>query len=179
MPELVKKETLVQAPQAPQAPVVTQFVMVKNYEGALAVMLDPHDFSTPARRVNFNFDVERQHVPAKYAVGTFVTDNAMKQMEKGYFTYENLDVLIKMAEDMGYYVPDSIKEPKISLKDLRQVILKGDAKELSKLMMNASRKNIDDLLSVAKRYYASLSTGMVQYIEKTYKASLAPISLNE
>jgi hypothetical protein len=99
-------------------------------------------------------------------------------MEKGYYTFENLETLIKMAEDLGYHVPDSIKEPKISLKDLKALLKKGDVKEMEKTLINASSKVIGDLVTLAKKMYSDLSVNTVQYIEKKYKVSLEPINLD-
>ena len=91
-----------------------QFVLKKNVSGGLAVVLEAHDFSVPARKVVFNFNENINYVTTKYALGVFVTPSALRQLEKGYFTFEKLDTLIKMAEELGYYVPDSIKDPTIN-----------------------------------------------------------------
>jgi hypothetical protein len=173
MPEFLKQDKQAVGGQDP-----TQFRMIKNYVGGLSVVLNPYDFAIPPRRIDFRFDQEVQYIPAKFAIGVFVSDGALKQMEKGYYTFENLETLIKMAEDLGYHVPDSIKEPKISLKDLKALLKKGDVKEMEKTLINASSKVIGDLVTLAKKMYSDLSVNTVQYIEKKYKVSLEPINLD-
>ncbi len=158
---------------------ITSFVMLKNYNGSIAIDLEPWDFSSPARAIQFTFDQDYQHVPTKWALGVFVTPLAMKLMEEGYFTFENLSTLIKMAEDEGLYVPDSIKEPVIDLKELKKYLIKDNLAEVQKMMRNASRKLILDFVLIAKQNLNRLSMSMVQYIEKTYRVSLDTISLNE
>lgn len=158
---------------------INAFVMVKNYRGGFGVSLEPWDFSSPARTIRFKFDQEKQYVPLKWALGVFVTPLAVKLMEKGYYTFENLHVLIKMAEDLGLYVPDSIKEPKINLKDLKNALLKNDLPAVKKNMMNASQKIVADFISLARQNFAQLSVAMVTYIQSTYKVSLEEIKLNE
>ena len=158
---------------------INSFVMVKNYRGGFGVTLEPWDFSSPGRPIRFKHDQEKLHVPTKWALGVFVTPSAIKNMEEGYFTFEDLHVLIKMAEDLGLYVPDSIKEPKVNLKDLKNALLKNNLTEVKKLMMNATKKLIADFTTLARRHFQELSVAMVSYIEATYKVSLKPINLDE
>ena len=92
----------------------------------MTVMLEAEDFSTPIRKISFKFDQEEKQIPIKWAIGALVTDSALRQMEKGYFTFKDMDDYIAMAEEMGHYVPDSIKEPKVTVREMRQALKKGD-----------------------------------------------------
>ena len=38
---------------------ITQFAMVKNFVGGMAVTVEAYDFSAPARTINFNFNQEK------------------------------------------------------------------------------------------------------------------------
>lgn len=169
----------IQAPVATQSAPINSFVMVKNYRGGFGVSLEPWDFSAPARLIRFKFDQDKQHVPTKWALGIFVTPLAIKLLEEGYYTFENLHVLIKMAEDLGLYVPDSIKEPKINLRDLKNALLKNDLAAVKKYMMNASQKLSADFVALARQNFEQLSVAMVTYIQSTFKVSLEEINLNE
>lgn len=153
------------------------FRMIKNAVGSLVVNLEPADFSMPARKFRLGYDQDYKVIPSKWAVGVFVSESALKQMELGYFTFENLDVLVEMAEEMGHYVPDSIKNPKISVKDMKKALRSGDVKALDNVMLNASAKNIKDLIALAKSMHSRLNVNMVQHIENTYNVSLAPVDL--
>ena len=159
-------------------PTPQSFIMVKNVEGALAVNLEAHDFSTPARTIHFRFNQESQHIPLKWAVGTFVSTGALQQMETGYFTFENLSELIKVAEEMGYYVPDSIKEPKVEIKEIKRAILKDDRKALEKIMLNMSTKTRADILSIARSSYAKLNNESVGFLETKLGVSIKPVDLS-
>ena len=127
------------------------FIMVKNHRGGLSVMLEPYDFSAPARKIRFNHNQEINHVPTKWALGVFVTQDALNIMEKGYFYFQNLEELIKMAEDAGLYVPDSIKEPKVTLKDLKKLVLANDIKTLEQKMFNANNDLKNYLIEIVKK----------------------------
>lgn len=84
-----------------------------------------------------------------------------------------------MAEDLGLYVPDSIKEPKINLKDIKNALLKNDLTAVKKYMMNASQKLTADFIALARQNFALLSVAMLTYIQSTFKVSLEEINLNE
>lgn len=156
----------------------TQFTMLKNVEGALAVNLEAHDFSTPPRRIHFKFNEERKYIPVKWALGTFVTDDAIKQMEMGLFTFDNLQELITMAEDEGYYVPDSIKEPKIDIKDIRKALKSNDLKSLETFMVNMTTKTRDDIIDAAKAMYNRLNNDTITLLQEQLRTSLKPIDLD-
>ena len=175
MPEL----KLVEKKEDAKVPYPNQFVMLKNYEGGLVVKLDPHDFSTPARRIDFAFNQERQYIPAKYAIGVFVSDGALRQMERNYFTFENLDVLIEMAESMGFYVPDSIKSPKVTLKEIRTMLSKGEVNKIKDILGRADRKTKDDFLASAIKLYGTLNMGVINTVEKELGVSLTPVKIDE
>ena len=164
--------TQVTQKKAPQS-----FVMVKNVEGALSVNLDAHDFSTPTKTFRFRFNQDKQHIPLKWAVGAFVSQGATQQMESGYFTFENLDELIKVAEEMGYYVPDSIKNPMVDLKEIRKMLLKDDRKGLERITLNMGTKVRNDLLSLGRKLYPQLNTGTIEFLEKKLAVSIKPVDL--
>jgi len=164
--------------QTTQKKAVQSFVMIKNVEGALAVNLEAHDFSTPARTIHFRFNQDRQQIPMKWAVGTFVSTSALQQMESGYFTFENLSELITVAEEMGYFVPDSIKEPKVDIKDIRKALLADNRKALEQFTLNMSTKTRGDILSISRNLYSKLNTGTIEYLEGKLGVSLKPVDLS-
>lgn len=156
-----------------------QFVMLKNTAGGLTVYLESYDFSVPGRPIHFKHDQEKNYIPVKWAIGTFITPSAVKQMELGYFTFENLDELIKQAEDLGYYVPDSIKEPKVTLKEMKTALRSGDVKAVEKLVLNISGKSKTDLIALARVMYNNLNQSVIGYLEKKLRVQLNPVNLSE
>lgn len=158
---------------------ITQFVMIKNTAGGFSVELEPHDFSAPARRISFRHDQKRNYIPVKWAVGTFVSPSALRQMELGYFTFENLEALIEMAEEMGYYVPDSIKDPKLTLGEIARVIRKGDLNEMEKMTSLLTSKTRRDIIATAQKLYDNLSVSTVMFLEEKLQVILKPISLRD
>lgn len=156
-----------------------QFAMIKNTLGGLAVPIEPHDFSAPRRTISFKHDQEKNYLPTSWALGIFVTPQALRQMELGYFTFENLDILIEMAEEKGYYVPDSIREPKITIKEIANILRRGDEKELRNLTLNMSSKVRGDILTTARKMYSRLNVSTVRILEERLKVSLEPVNLND
>lgn len=155
-----------------------QFVMIKNATGGLTVRTEAYDFSVPARDIVFKFDQERNYVNTVYALGIFITPSALKQMELGYFTFENLGILIKMADDLGIYVPDSIKEPQVTLKDIAKALRSGEKADLDKLTQGMTKKVRGDIIATAQKMFPSLQQGVVSYLEKKLGVSLEPINLS-
>lgn len=100
-------------------------------------------------------------------------------MELGYFTFENLDALIQMAEDLGYYVPDSIREPKVTIKEIAKALRSSDLEFLKKITTNAGNKIRNDLISTAQTMYSNLNQSVIQFLEKQLKVSLKPVDLSE
>jgi hypothetical protein len=151
--------------------------MVKNFVGSLAVVLEAEDFSTPARMILFKHDQDEKQIPVKWAIGALVSDGALQQMEKGYFTFKEINEFIEMAEEMGHYVPDSISEPKVNLKDMRRALKKSDIQELKRIMPLLSKQHKMDLILTAKGMYNSLNMEVIGLVEKTLGVSLKTISL--
>lgn len=156
----------------------TQFVMVKNTVGSLAVDIEPHDFSSPKRTVYFKHNQDKTFIPTKWAIEVFVTQSAIRQLEMGYFTFENLDILIKMAEAQGYYVPESIKNPQLTIKEIVAALQKGDEKGLERITNVLTTKTRQDIISVAQKIYDTLSISTVKFLEKKLQASLKPVNLD-
>lgn len=178
MAEIIRRETSKEVEQ-PKKEFPKQFVMIKNFRGGLSVELQPYDFSTPPRTIQFKYDMESQYIPVKMALGVFVTPNALNQMIKGYFTFDNLQVLIEMAEQMDLFVPEEIKSPIVTLKEIRTALLKNDTKLIERMMFNASTKLIKDLIGTAQKVYPSLNNNVIEYIQKKYKVSIAPVNLKD
>jgi hypothetical protein len=133
------------------------FVMNKNCRGYLTVVLDTFDYSAPSRELMFSFDQDTMYVPWKWALGVFVTRSAEKMMVNGFFTFEKLELLIEMAEYEGLFVSDSIKQPKVTTKELRKLVMKNDVDGLKQKMFNANSKTINDLVGLAKKAYDKLN----------------------
>jgi len=175
MPEYIKKVLQGQKKEYPK-----QFKMIKNFRGSFSTILEPYDYSAPARKISFKHEDEFQMVPAKYALGVFNNNIAIKQVEKGYFTFENLEVLREMAEEYGLFAPASIFNQKVyTFRDIKAALSSGDIKEVEKLLENASPKTMSDVKAFAIKMYNNLNMSIVAYLEKFFKTSLAPIDLNE
>lgn len=155
------------------------FILMNNYKGSLLIKIDPYDFAGPTRSFRVRHNIEKLPIPANYALGVFMSPGALRLMEAGYFVFEDVETLIKMAESKGLYVPDSIKNRKFTLKDFERVLIKGDVEKIKKELEGASRKTIRDVITIARELYSRLSVMMVDYFEKTYKVSLSSINLND
>ena len=163
----------------PPKPRPVNFKMVKIFPGAMGVTLEAYDFSTPPRPFNFPYDMEYKVIPLKWAVGVFVSDNALRQMELGQFTFENLDTLIEMAEELGQYVPDSIKEPKITTKDIKQAVKSNDVQKVEALYSRLNPTTRQTLLAVGRKFYNGLKVEVINSIEKFLGVSLQTVNLDD
>lgn len=156
-----------------------QFVLVKNCVGSITVVLEAHDFAVPARRIRLKHNQEKAYIMTRHALGVFVTPDALQQMEDGYFTFENLDTLIKMAEEKGYYVPDSIKEPQVSIKEIADILREGNEAKVKKLVESLNSKLVNDITSAGRDLYPRLNQITISILEDALKTSLAPVDLGE
>ncbi|RLI44732.1 hypothetical protein DRO61_11780, partial [Candidatus Bathyarchaeota archaeon] len=154
-----------------------RFTMVKNYVGALAVSLEAEDFSTPPRLILFKFNEDEKRIPVKWAIGVMVSDGALQQMEKGYFTFKELDKYIAMAEEMGHYVPESIKEPKVTVKEMKKALKTNNVAELKKIIPGLSKKSKMDLITLGQGRYNHLNMEVISLIEKELGVSLKSVDL--
>lgn len=184
--EGIKRRTLedqgIKTPEVKVAkprPKRTRFTMVKNYVGAMAVTLESEDFSTPARLILFKFNQDEKQIPAKWAIGALVSDGALGQMEKGYFTFKEFDEYVAMAEDMGHYVPDSIKQPEITLKEMRKALKSNNVQDIKGFLPKLSTKQKTDLITLGQTLYQRLNMEVVTLIEKELGISLKTINLDE
>lgn len=157
----------------------TQFVLVKNCVGSITIVLESYDFGVPARSLRLDHKQSTAYVMTRHALGVFVTPNALQQMEQGYFTFENLAELIKMAEEKGFYVPDSIKEPQVSLKEIADILREGDEKKVTGLVANLNSKLANDIASAGRDLYPRLNQLTINILEKALKTSLASVDLSE
>jgi len=177
MTDTGQKQRRVEVVQAKPRP--KNFKMVKIFPGAVGVSLEAYDFSTPPRPFDFAYDTDYKIIPLKWAVGVFVTDSAIKQMELGIFTFEDLDTLIEMAEELGQYVPDSIKEPQVTKKEIKKIVRSNDVKAIELLFMRLNSTTRQTLLAVARDYYSSLTAGTIDAIEKNLGAPLQIVNLED
>jgi len=175
--EVAAEKAVVKAPVA-KAP-RKRFTMVKNFGGGLAVLLESEDYSVPARKIVFGYQEEEKQIPVKWAIGTFVSDSAMKQLKLGYFTFKELDELIAMAEDMGHYVPDYVRAPEVTIRELRKIIRSGNLGELKRVFPGLSKKDKTDLVAMGQKLYNNLNMSIISYIESELKVSLTTINLDE
>lgn len=175
MTQFVRKEQE-QAEEVKEYP--RNFTMVKNYRGTISVFLEPFDLSAPGRLIIIKHDKQFQVVPTKWALGVFTTDGATTQLEKGYITFENFDLLIELAESEGLYVPDSIKNPKVTIKQMEKLLLKNDIENIDKLLERATKKTILDFIATAKDLKSRLNYATVTYIKNKFNVTLDDINLD-
>lgn len=173
-----QKEKLVLGATPAPAANLAQFAMIKNVEGALSVNLDSYDGSTPPRRIEFKSTVERRYVTRKYAIGVFVSHEALEQMEKGYFTFAEMPKLVEQAEAEGFYVPEAIKTPKVTLRELSILMTTSNLKGLQSKMQNATKKTQTDIVGLGRSLYKKLNIDIVDLIESTYKVQLRTVEIN-
>lgn len=175
MTQFVKKELAEEL----QKEYPRNFTIVKNRRGGLAFQLQPFDYSAPERLIFMKWDKEFEVLPTKWILGIFTNEGPLRQLERGYFTVQNLDLLIELAESEGLYVPDSIKEPKITIKQMEKALIKGDIALIKTLMALATKKDIQDFVDAARRVITRMNYETVAWVQNTYKVSLATINLDE
>lgn len=174
MAEYVRKNSA--TPEKDKKKERTFFKMIKTIDGHLVVEVDYNDFSGPKTRLDFKWNEPHKIIPVKLALGVFVTGDALNMMRKGLFTFEDVDILVEMAEDLGYYIPEDLFKYKYSDKDIRTILVTNRIEEVEKLFINADATVKRNILSAANVVFKELTHSTISFLEEKLGVAVNPIN---
>lgn len=149
---------------------MANFIFKKNVSGGLIFSLESYDFSLQRRTFDMPNGVNQLAIPEQYALGLFITDEAMNMYEMGYFTIENFDALKEAAQKVGLF-GELKNAPIYTGTQIKEIIEKND---MAKINLILSRKNPIELANIItivrdnlNREDGNISTALVRKIEDT------------
>ena len=148
--------------------------IIKTCTGRLVfTLVDP--MTNAKQTIEFASDSTNKLVPAQWAMTVFAdtASGAYKLYKAGYFTFDKPEEIFNLAKEKGFLMGD-IEMPSTSstyMKDIKDLLLKGNITEIN-TFINASQKNADDLIRVARDNIDDLSQGIIKYIEKRFNTQL-------
>lgn len=153
-------------------PEVKFFKLQKAVPGNIIFTLHPVSNPTLTKEVYLTNRQPSIMLPADWALGVFVEDGLYKMYEKGIFTFDNNDILVKMAYNQSLYFSEELDFKPVKAENVEtiKVILKGGNR---KAIENAiSTYGEERVKEVAYTYVSELSTGVVSMLESMFKVQL-------
>ena len=147
------------------------YTFVKNIRGSITFPLESYNMQLPTKMFTIPANVKSIVVPFPYALGLFISTDALGQMELGYFTVNDFESLKAAAIEIGFYPNDS-QEEVIKVDDIESKILAGDVEYIKKVINTKNKVYLDNIIAIAQDKYDQLSNGMVRLIEDTCGAEL-------
>lgn len=147
------------------------YTFVKNIKGGLTITLDSWNMQLPTRDFRFIGSVEQLAIPEEYALGLFVSNDALAMLEQGYFTVSNFNELQRKAKEIGLFA-DIIDSDIYTAKEIEKIIVKQDAKKIAEIIQRNIRVEIDNLITIAREHFDELPSNIVTQIEDACGAEL-------
>lgn len=147
------------------------YTFVKNIKGGLTITLDSWNMQLPTRDFRFIGSVEQLAIPEEYALGLFVSNDALAMLEQGYFTVSNFNELQRKAKEIGLFA-DIINSTIYTAKDIEKIIVKQDAKKIAEIIQRNIRVEIDNLITMAREHFDELPSNIITQIEDACGAEL-------
>lgn len=140
------------------------YSFVKNVRGSLAIDLYTFDMSIK-RQFSIPYNISKVVVPYNFALGLFVSPEALNMLSMGFFTVEDFDTLVKEAIEKGLCASEDY--PQIaSLIQVEQMILTNNTVKIKKLLANKNAVEIGNLINFAREHYGKLNQTNKNLIEQ-------------
>jgi hypothetical protein len=140
------------------------FTFVKNVKGWLYIDLETYDMMGAPKTFVFGPTVDKVVIPYPYALGLFVSQDAMNMYKRGFFTIESVNDLYKAAVEQGFVARD--EKPEITLLvDIENAIKNNKVRALKEILKDANAIVINNVLFCARENFDGLNNEMVELIQ--------------
>lgn len=141
------------------------YTFVKNIKGSLAINLESYDMAAPVKKFVIPFNVSKIVVPYRYALGLFVSPDALTQYKLGCFTVDDKDSLIKDAIEKGLCAGEDYPEIN-SMVEIEKAVKGNKVAKIREIITNGTRVEKDNLIALAKEHVGTLTTVCKNLIEQ-------------
>ena len=140
------------------------YSFVKNVSGSLAINLYTYDMMVN-RKFTIPYNVSKIVIPHNFALGLFVSPEALSLFKAGFFTVDNYNELVKEAIEKGLCAAED--HPEIaSLIQIEQMVVTNNTVKIRKLLANKNSVEINNLISFARENYGKLNQTNKNLIEQ-------------
>ena len=150
---------------------LSTYTFVKNIAGTLIIDLETYDMMGARKSFRIPHNVKEIVVPHSYALGLFVSYDALNQYKMGYFTIKNEKELIREAIDLGLYAQDD-RPDIVPLSEIEKAIKTNNAKFIKDILDRGDKVEVDNLCLYAKENIDSLTGSIVDMIENALGVEL-------
>jgi hypothetical protein len=143
------------------------FTFVKNVKGWLYIELDTFDMMGVRKTFVFGPTVDKLVIPYPYALGLFVSSEALDMFRAGMFTIENVNELYKAGVEQGFVARE--EKPEITLLVDVENAIKGNKVKALKTFIEKGHQDpilVDNVLACAREHFDGLSNEMVDLIQE-------------
>lgn len=148
------------------------FKIKKTIPGNVLFILHPVSNPLLTKEIYLTDKRPFQYLPLDWAMGIFVDDGNMKLYEKGMFTFENNDELVKAAYAKGYYFGEVLEftpAKEDNEKEILAILMSGNRQSINKAITDNGK---DMIIQVAAAHINELNTGVVRMLEGMLKVQL-------
>lgn len=141
------------------------FTFIKNVKGGLSIKLSSYDMMLPERVFTIPYNADRIAIPEQYALGLFVSSDALNAYKNGFFTVDNMEELEKAASVVGFFA-EKIENNVLSKEDIEKALLNGDSKTLDEIFSRCNYVEMNNVITIAREKFDNLSKSTIDKIEK-------------
>lgn len=147
------------------------YTFVKNVKGGLSFSLDSYDLQLPSRTFTIASNVNQIAIPEPYALGLFISSDALDMYQRGYFMITEIKDLKNKAKENGLYV-NIDEEPVYTIKEIEKIVITNDKKGVENIINRHKKVEFDNLVAIAREHIDSLNSGTIDKIEEACGAEL-------
>lgn len=143
---------------------LSTYTFVKNVAGTLIIDLETYDMMGARKSFRIPHNVKEIVIPHSYALGLFVSYDALNQYKMGYFTIKGEKELIREAIDLGLYAQED-RPDIVPLSEIEKAVKTNNAKVIEGILAKQDKVEIDNLCMYARENIGSLTGNIVDMIE--------------
>lgn len=140
------------------------YTFVKNVAGQLRISLESYNMQNARQDFVMPAGVDRVIVPYQYALGLFVTPQAMHQLKLGYFIVEDIDSLIEDAQSYGL-VASKAEKPALTIKEVATLLQENQIDKIESLIQRRNPVELANLFTLVRENYDKVPAGILTKIE--------------
>lgn len=140
------------------------FSFVKNVKGGLSFELDSYDMTLPRKTFSIPYNVDKIVVPEQYALGLFISEDALQAFEQGYFTVDQYEELERMGEAIGLTAARTPRHVYTGA-EITKAVVTGDMAVLDDILNSTNPIDISNLMVIVNSMMDQIPGGVISKIE--------------
>lgn len=140
------------------------FTFIKNVKGGLSITLSSYDMMLPERVFTIPYNADRIAIPEQYALGLFISGDALNAYKSGFFRVENMEELEKAASVVGFFT-ESINNDILSKEEIEKILTSGDSNKLEEVFARCNYVEMNSIITIAREKIDTLSKNIIDKIE--------------